>query len=65
MRVKDIMPYIGDRVVIINNACNEVARIFRDGEKIAEYPRSSYHEWQDSKVIEISSGLVGIILEVE
>ena len=65
MRVKDLMPYITNRVVKINVNGKEVSRIFHIDGKYIDYPNKTYHEFSDCKVVEIHAEIAGLCLEVE
>lgn len=65
MRVKDMIPYITNRVIKINVNGAEVCRIFHIDGKYIDFPEKSYHEICDCTVIEIGAEITGICLEVE
>lgn len=65
MLVRDIIPYVTNRVIKITVNGSEVSRIFHIDGKYIEYPEKSYHEFCDCNVIEIRAEIVGLCLEVE
>lgn len=65
MRVKDIIPYITNNIIVVTHDKEELSRIYNFNGYYEDFPKNSKHEIIDSIVLSITAEIAGIRIEVE